>query len=69
MSTINLLKNIRKELGLSQHEISDLLGISRSGWCNCEVGRRRLSVKKCYKLIKIAKLKNIIISLDKLLPE
>jgi len=69
MSPEEKLKNIRIQLGLDQFEISNLLSMSQSGWSNCEAGRRRLSLSKCYKLISIARIKGLKISLEYLRPD
>lgn len=63
-----ILSQIRKKLGLSQWEISSLLDMTQAAYCNCEAGRRNLSIKKCYSLIKLAKLKSINLSLEEIRP-
>jgi transcriptional regulator with XRE-family HTH domain len=68
MSPSDKLKDIRNKLGLSQMEISRLLFMSQSGWSNCERGIRNLSINRCYKLIELAKLKEIYISIEYLRP-
>ena len=68
MSPSDRLKDIRFKLGLSQFEISGMLFMSQSGWSNCENGKRNLSIKRCYQLIKLAKLKEIHISIEYLRP-
>ena len=68
MSPSEKLIDIRNKLGLSQYEISNILSMSQSAWCNCEAGRRNLSIKRCYKLIDLAKLKEIFISIEYLRP-
>jgi len=62
------LKLLRNELGLSQSDMSTLLNMSQSAWSNCERGIRNLSVKKCYVLIKAAKIKGIEINIEYLRP-
>lgn len=69
MSPSEKLKDIRCKLGFSQFEIANILSMNQSSWSNCENGKRSLSIKKCYKLINLAKLKDIDISLEYLRPE
>lgn len=69
MSPSDKLKDIRYKLGLSQFDISKLLSMNQSSWSNCEKGKRNLSLKKCYKLIQIARLKEIYISIEYLRPD
>ena len=68
MSPEEKLKIIRIQLGLDQFQISRLLSMSQSGWSNCETGRRRLSLGRCYKLISLAKLKGLDVSIEYLRP-
>lgn len=63
------LKDLRTTLGFSQREIANLLSMEQCSWSNCENGRRNLSLKACYKLIKLAKLKDIELSIEYLKPE
>lgn len=68
MSFNDNLKILRNKLGLSQEDISNMLNMSQSQWSHCERGFRNLSVKRCYTLIKIAKLKDIDINIEYLRP-
>lgn len=65
----NIIKDIRKQLGLTQREISYLLNIKQCTWSNYETKKRNISLKIAYKLIKIAKLKGIETKIEVLKPE
>lgn len=65
----NNIKKIRKDLGINQIEMANLLSISQSTLSNYECGRRRPCLKICYKIINLLKIKNIIINLEYLRPE
>lgn len=68
MSPGERLKEIRKKLNLSQRQMAVFLSMSQSGWSNCENGSRNLSITKCYKLIKLSKLKEIDLTIEYLRP-
>lgn len=68
MSPGEKLKHIRYILDLTQKEISEMLSMTQSAWCNCENDIRMLSVKRCYMLIKLAKIKGVDLELDYLRP-
>lgn len=68
MSPGERLKEIRKKLNLNQRQIATFLSMSQSGWSNCESGSRNLSISKCYKLIKLAKLKDIDLTIEYIRP-
>lgn len=69
MNISEKLIDIRTKLGLSQKSISDLLSIKQSTWSNYETGKRKPSVRVSYKLIRLAKLKDIDILLEYLKPD
>lgn len=69
MKSCDLFKRLRLKMEFSQIELSNLLSIKQSTLSNYETGKRNPSLKICYKLIKLAKLKNIIISIENLRPE
>lgn len=62
------LKDVRLQLGLSQTKLASMLCMTQGAWCNCERGAKFLSVKKCHALIKIAALKDVILTLEHLRP-
>ncbi|HXK00740.1 MAG TPA: helix-turn-helix transcriptional regulator [Buchnera sp. (in: enterobacteria)] len=62
------LKKLRKKLGFNQKELSDLLFIKQCTLSNYETGKRKPSLKVCYNIIRLAKLKNIEIKLEYLMP-
>ena len=51
-----LLKIIRKQNELSQQQVADLLGISRSAYCGYETGRRSPDVATIIKLSEFYRL-------------
>lgn len=50
------LKLYRKEAGLTQLEMGELLGISESGYCLIENGKRRLTYDMAVKIATILKM-------------
>jgi DNA-binding XRE family transcriptional regulator len=69
MKSNEVFKNIRLDLNLSQIDLSNLLSIKQSTLSNYETGKRKPSLRICYKLIKLAKLKGININIEKLRPD
>lgn len=69
MKSNELFKNLRLKMDFSQIELSNLLSIKQSTLSNYETGKRKPSLKICYKLIKLARLKNISINIENLRPE
>jgi len=69
MKLNNIFKKLRLDLQFNQKELADILGMKQSTLSNYETGKRNPSLKVCYKIIKIAKLKGIIISIEDLRPE
>jgi Predicted transcriptional regulators len=60
---------VRIMLGLTQQELADLLHMNQSTLSNYECGRRMPSVKSCYKLIRLARVRNIDIRFEFLRPD
>lgn len=56
MELFDALKVIRLKNNLTQQQVADFLGISRSAYCGYEIGRRKMSVKM---LSDIAKMYNL----------
>lgn len=69
MKSLEKLKKIRNDLGLSQWDLANLLCVKQSTLSNYETGKRSPSFRVCYKLIKLCKLKGININLEYLKPE
>ena len=69
MSSSERIKEVRAKLGLTQEQLGDILCVQQCAISNYEIGRRRISVKMCYKIIKLAKAKGWNISLEYLMPE
>lgn len=49
------LRILRKQNGLTQQHVADVLGVSRSTYCNYESGARSVSTKVIQKLINFYK--------------
>lgn len=47
------LKNARKKMGLTQQQIADQMGITKSTYCGYETGKRQPDVKKIKQLALI----------------
>jgi transcriptional regulator with XRE-family HTH domain len=69
MNKINKIKDLRKLMNMSQKELCSLLNIKQCTLSNYETGNRHISIKVCYKLIRIAKLKSIHLTIEELRPE
>ncbi len=64
MVCVNKLKAFRKEAGLTQAQMGKKLGISESGYCLIENGKRKLTVKMAVDIASILKIEpnNIFLS-------
>lgn len=69
MSSASIFKSLRTQLELSQEDLAALLSMRQSTLSNYETGKRKPSLKVCYQIIRLMKLKNIIVSLEDLRPE
>lgn len=69
MSSAIAFKQLRSKLELSQEELASLLNMKQSTLSNYETGKRKPSLAVCYKIIRLMKLKDIIVSLEELRPE
>gem|GEM_PF-4009056 len=69
MKTNDFIKHLRLEMNLSQIEICNLLSIKQSTFSNYETGKRKPSISICYKLIKLAKIKGITVTLENIIPD
>jgi transcriptional regulator with XRE-family HTH domain len=54
MGTDELVKAIRKQMGWSQSELGNFLGVGRSQVCNIETGRNDIPASKLLKLLFVA---------------
>ena len=68
-TTAERIREIRLSLGLSQKNLAEMLNLTQGTISNCENGIRCLSIKSCYKLIKIARIGGKEISIEYLRPE
>ena len=50
----------RTELGLTQREVAEKLGLSRASIANLETGRQRILVHQLYALVRALNLKSIL---------
>lgn len=66
---MNKMREIREFLGFTQKEISDLLNISQCAYSQYELGNRSPSIKVSYKLIKLASLSGMKLTLELIKPE
>lgn len=69
MSSASIFKSLRNQLELSQEDLAALLSMRQSTLSNYETGKRKPSLSVCYRIIRLMKLKNIIVSLEELRPE
>lgn len=69
MSSSSVFKSLRHQLELSQEELASLLSMRQSTLSNYETGKRKPSLRVCYQIIKLMKLKNVIVSLEDLRPD
>jgi DNA-binding XRE family transcriptional regulator len=69
MSSASIFKSLRNQLQLSQEDLASLLSMRQSTLSNYETGKRKPSLSVCYRIIRLMKLKNIIVSLEELRPE
>jgi DNA-binding XRE family transcriptional regulator len=69
MSSSVIFKNIRHHLELSQEEFAKILSMRQSTLSNYETGKRKPSLRVCYKIIRLMQLKNIVVALEDLRPE
>lgn len=69
MKQNNIFKQLRIYLQLDQHSFANLLNMKQSTVSNYETGKRKPSLRVCYKLINLAKLKGIVISIEDLRPD
>lgn len=69
MSSSALFKDLRLQMNLSQIDLANLLSIKQSTLSNYETGKRNPSLRICYKLMKLAKLKGLKVSLEDLRPD
>ena len=69
MSSSVIFKNIRNHLELSQEEFAKILSMRQSTLSNYETGKRKPSLRVCYKIIRLMQLKNITVALEDLRPE
>jgi transcriptional regulator with XRE-family HTH domain len=63
------IKTLRNQMNLTQIQLSNLLNIDQCTLSNYETGKRKPSFKICYRLIKIAKLKDINVDIEYLRPD
>lgn len=69
MSFGHNLKSIRKDMKLTQHEMADKIGISRSYYADIEMNRKNISIKVVFEIsnklnISVNKLINDEIQVD-----
>lgn len=69
MKSAHKFKSLRLQMNLSQIDLANLLSIKQSTLSNYETGKRNPSLGVCYKLIRLAKLKDIKIDIEHLRPE
>ncbi|TAL08145.1 MAG: XRE family transcriptional regulator [Nitrospirae bacterium] len=69
MSSSSIFKSLRSSLELSQEELASLLSMRQSTLSNYETGKRKPSLRVCYKIIRLMQLKNIKVALEDLRPE
>lgn len=69
MSSASVFKSLRNQLELSQEDLASLLSMRQSTLSNYETGKRKPSLPVCYRIIRLMKLKNILVSLEELRPE
>lgn len=60
----NNLKHIRKQLGLSQAELGELIGVSQGNVSHCELQRQEVSPEMARRVIAAAKEKGVQISFN-----
>lgn len=63
---MEIIKNIRNGLGITQYEMAALLGLSQSAWSLYEIGERKLPVAIAQKLIKLANDRGETLTLDEI---
>jgi DNA-binding XRE family transcriptional regulator len=64
----HIVTKLRKKLNLRKSEMADLLDISTPGLHNYEIGRRLPKPEIAYRIIDIAKLNGVILTLEDLYP-
>jgi transcriptional regulator with XRE-family HTH domain len=55
-----IIKHQRKELGFTQSDVAERLGISRTYYADMEDGRKKIDLKKAKALVGILKLDPLI---------
>lgn len=69
MSSASIFKSLRNQLELSQEDLASLLSMRQSTLSNYETGKRKPSLRVCYKIIRLMKLKHIVVALEDLRPD
>lgn len=64
MSPSNMIFETRKKMGLSQTKLAKMIGVSGVALHHYEYGRRFPRIKTAYRIIEIAKLYGIAITLE-----